>query len=273
MKIRDKVVVVTGGASGIGEALCVRFAAEGARRVVVSDVDADGAVAVAEKIGGLAIAADAGNESDVQRLIAESRKVFGRIDIFCCNAGIAMEGGVDVSDADWERIWHINFMAHVYAARALLPSMLERGKGAILVTASAAWLLTQIGSAPYSVTKHAAVALAEWLAVTYGDRGIEVFCLCPQGVRTNMMDQFEDESAIGAYLSEVAISPEEVAEAVVEAMAEGRFMILPHPEVAEYFQRKAGDYDRWLSGMQRFKASFEGASTEPTGAAKTSAED
>ena len=186
-----KVAVVTGGASGIGRALCRRFAAEGARGVVVADVDAAGAAQVAREIGGLAVRTDVSREADIVRLVERAMAAFGAIDLFCSNAGIAMEGGVETSDADWQRIWGINFMAHVYAARAVLPGMLARGRGYLLQTASAAGLLTQIGSAPYAVTKHAAVSLAEWLAVTYGDRGIRVSCLCPQGVRTNMLAEAE----------------------------------------------------------------------------------
>ncbi len=256
MRVKNKTVVVTGGGSGIGRALCQAFAAEGARGVVVSDIDGDRAAQVAADIGGLAVAADVAVEADVQRLVAEARAAYGAIDLFCCNAGIATEGSFEVPDDQWHRIMQVNFMAHVYAARAVLPEMLERGDGGFLVTSSAAGLLTQIGSAPYAVTKHAAVAFAEWLSVTHGDQGLEVFCLCPQGVRTAMMAQFEDESAIGDYLAKVAVEPEDVAAAVIEAMAEGHFLVLPHPEVADFFQRKANDYDRWLGGMRRFQQSL-----------------
>ena len=256
MQLKDKIVVVTGGGGGIGRALCRRFAAEGAGGVVVSDIDRQAAERVAEEIGGLAVTADVGVEDQVRELIDRARASYGPVDLFCCNAGILIEGGPEVADDRWRQILQVNVMAHVWAARALLPEMLARGSGAFLITASAAGLLTQIGSAPYSVTKHAAVAFAEWLSVTYGDRGIQVFCLCPQGVRTDMMRQFENESAIGDYLSQIAVEPEEVAEAVVRAIAEERFLILPHPEVAEFFQRKAGDYDRWLGGMRRFQKSL-----------------
>ena len=255
VELNGKTVVVTGGGRGIGRALSRRFAADGAR-VVVSDVDPAAAREVAEELDTLAVVADVGVEAEVRRLVDATRETYGAIDLFCCNAGIALEGGAEVPDDEWHRILQINLMSHVYAARLLVPEMLERGHGAFLITASAAGLLTQIGSAPYAVTKHGAVAFAEWLSVTYGDRGIDVHCLCPQGVRTDMMRQFEDESAIGDYLSEVAISPEEVAEAVVEAMAAGRFLVLPHPDVAKFFQRKADDYDRWLEGMRRFRQSL-----------------
>lgn len=250
--MNDRVVVVTGGASGIGRALCQRFAADGAR-VVVSDVDGAGAKAVAETIGGLAVAGDMGVEADVEALIATAVAALGPIDVFVCNAGIAVEGGAEVPDDDWHRIMQVNLMAHVYAARHVVPSMLERGGGTFVVTASAAGLLTQIGSAPYAVTKHAAVAFAEWLAVTHGDQGLRVHCLCPQGVNTGMMAQFEADSAIGAYLKQVAIEPEQVADDVVTAMSEGRFLVLPHADVADFFLRKAQDYDRWISGMRRFQ--------------------
>jgi NAD(P)-dependent dehydrogenase (short-subunit alcohol dehydrogenase family) len=250
MELKGKVVVVTGGANGIGCAMCRRFAAEGARDVVVADLDPEGARRVAEEIGGLAIQADMSRESDVARLVEQAVGAYGRIDLFCSNAGIGLDGGIEVPDEGWHNILGVNFMAHVYAARAVLPGMLARGEGYLLQTASAAGLLTQIGSAPYSVTKHAAVAFAEWLAITYGDAGIKVSCLCPQGVRTSMLENAEG----GAFLQEGALEPEEVAEVVVEGLAEERFLILPHPEVAEYFRRKANDYDRWLRGMRRLQA-------------------
>jgi len=249
MQIRDRVVVVTGGASGIGRALCRRFYAEGARAVVVADIDGDGAASVAREISGLSIPVDVSRESDIARLAEQTIDAYGQIDLFCSNAGIGVDGGEEASDEDWQRIWEINLMAHVYAARAVLPAMLARGEGYLLQTASAAGLLTQIGSAPYSVTKHAAVAFAEWLSITYGDRGIKVSCLCPQGVRTRMLE----EARGGGFLRDGALDPEEVAGVVVRAIEEERFLILPHPEVAEYFQRKAGDYDRWIRGMRRLQ--------------------
>jgi NAD(P)-dependent dehydrogenase (short-subunit alcohol dehydrogenase family) len=251
MQLRDSVVVVTGGAGGIGRALCRRFAKEGARGVVVADVDAAGARAVADEIGGHAVPADVGVEADVVRLVEAATAASGPIDLFCSNAGIAVEGGVEVPDADWRRIWDVNVQAHVYAARAVLPGMVARGRGYLLQTASAAGLLTQLGSAPYAVTKHAAVALAEWLAITYAGAGIKVSCLCPQGVRTEMLRQAT--GGIAEMLEATALEPEAVADAVVAGLAEERFLILPHAEVAEYFRRKAGDYDRWLRGMGRLQ--------------------
>ena len=258
MEVKDKVAIVTGGGNGIGRALCKRLAAGGARGVVVADKDERAAMQVAEEIGGLAVAVDVSVEADSIRLVEQAIARFGVIDLFCSNAGIGLNGGPEVSNADWERIWQINVMAHVYAARAVLPGMLKRGEGYLLNTASAAGLLTQIGSAPYAVTKHAAVAFAEWLAVTYGDAGIRVSCLCPQGVRTNMLKEAE-ESGTG-FLTEGALDPEEVAEIVIAGLRLERFLILPHPEVAEYVRRKAGDYDRWLRGMRRLQNKVQGLS-------------
>jgi NAD(P)-dependent dehydrogenase (short-subunit alcohol dehydrogenase family) len=251
MQVRDKVVVVTGGGSGIGRALCRRFAAEGARAVAVLDREPT-AHAVADAIGGVAFLADVGNEADIARVVHAVTEKFHTIDLFCSNAGVGGgAGGIDIADADWQRTWQVNVMAHVYAARAVLPAMLERGEGYLLQTASAAGLLTQIGSAPYAVTKHAAVAFAEWLAVTYGDRGIKVSCLCPQGVKTPMLEHAS--ARIRGLLDDSAIEPETVADAVIDGLAAERFLILPHAEVAEYVRRKAGDYDRWLRGMRKLQ--------------------
>ena len=254
MELDGKIVVVTGGANGIGRALCERFAAGGAR-VLIADVDAAGAAEVARVAGGVAVEANVAREGDVKRLVDEAAAKFGRIDLFCSNAGIGVDGGPEAADEAWQRIWDVNVMAHVYAARAVLPQMLERKEGYLLQTVSAAGLLAQIGSAPYSVTKHAALAFAEWLAITYGDQGIRVSALCPQGVRTNML--LKAEFGGGAFLLEGALEPAQVAEAVVQGLAEERFLILPHPEVAEYFKRKATDYERWLRGMRRLQASVQ----------------
>jgi NAD(P)-dependent dehydrogenase (short-subunit alcohol dehydrogenase family) len=250
--LKDKVVVVTGGADGIGRALCRRFAAEGAAAVVIADINAAGAEAVAAEIGGWAVTADVARESDIVHLVKAVIERHGAIDLFCSNAGIIIEGGVETKDEEWDAIWSVNVRAHVYAARAVLPGMLARGGGYLLQTVSAAGLLSQIGSAPYSVTKHAALGLAEWLAITYGDQGIRVSVLCPQGVRTNML--MRPRPGGESFLMAGAITPEQVAEAAVQGIADERFLILPHPEVAEYFQRKASDYDRWLRGMRRLQA-------------------
>src|SRR5437764_1684038 len=187
MQIQDRVVVVTGGANGIGQALCRAFAAEGARAVVVADIDEQGALRVAAEIKGTAVITNVGKESDVQRLVQQATQQFGQIDIFCSNAGVGVQGGPEASDTDWQRSWDVNMMAHIYAARAVLPQMLARKEGYLVQTVSAAGLLTSLGSAPYAVTKHAALGFAEWLAITYGDQGIRVSALCPQGVLTNML--------------------------------------------------------------------------------------
>jgi len=252
MRITDKIIVVTGGANGIGRALCRRFAAEGARTVVVADVDGAAATEVAREIGGLAIETDVARESDVARLVMHTASDVGPIDVFCSNAGIAITGGDETADADWQRCWDVNVMAHVYAARHVLPGMLARGDGYLLQTVSAAGLLTHIQSATYSVTKHASLAFAEWLAIAYGDRGIKVSALCPQGVRTDMLRRAALEGR--GFLVDGALEPEQVAAEVVKGLADERFLILPHPEVGEYFRRKATDYDRWLKGMRRLKA-------------------
>ena len=258
MNLAGASVVVTGGASGIGRALCRRFAAEGARGVVVADVDGEGAVAVAEEIGGLAVTTDVTVEADVVHLVERATSAFDGIDLFCANAGIGVTGDVFLADEVWQRTWEVNVLAHVYAARALLPAWLgDDGPGGYLLhTASAAGLLAQIGGAPYSVTKHAVVALAEWLAITYGDKGLKVSCLCPQGVRTPMLAAVGPDG--GALLGPDAIEPEAVADAVVAGLADERFLILPHPEVADYYRRRAEDPDRWLAGMRRLQARVTG---------------
>jgi NAD(P)-dependent dehydrogenase (short-subunit alcohol dehydrogenase family) len=253
MELRGKVAVVTGGANGIGAALVRRFAAEEAAAVVVADVDEMRARAVADEIGGLAFRADVGVEADVVRIAGEAERRLGRIDLWCSNAGILFIGGVETPNAEWQRIWDVNVMAHVYAARAVLPGMLQRGGGYLLHTASAAGLLSQIGSATYSVTKHAVVALAEWLSITHGAQGIKVSVLCPQAVRTNMLGGVDDGGVAGV---DGVLEPEQVAQAVVEGVAAERFLILPHPQVAEYVRRKATDYDRWLAGMRRLQERF-----------------
>jgi NAD(P)-dependent dehydrogenase (short-subunit alcohol dehydrogenase family) len=254
MEIRDKVVVVTGGGSGIGRALARRFAADGARSVTVADIA--GAAAVADEIDGMAVEVDVSVEADVIEAIERTESTYGPIDLFCSNAGIGTLGGVEVGDDDWQRIWDINVMGHVYAARCLVPRMIERGHGYLLNTSSAAGLLTQLGSAPYSVTKHAAVALAEWLAVTHGHQGIKVSVLCPQGVRTAMTAPLGDDGGVVAV--DGMIEPEDVADAVVDGLAAEEFLILPHPEVLDYFRRKGSDYDRWIGGMQRLQNRFMG---------------
>lgn len=256
MKVTGKVVVVTGGGHGIGKALCTRFAREGARAVVVADVDADAARAVAADIGGMSVVCNVAAEADVRALVETATTAYGQVDLMCSNAGIFTPGGLDASDAEWDRIFDINFKAHLYAARAVLPQMAARGEGYLLQTVSAAGLLTQVGSALYAVTKHAALALAEWIAMEYGAAGIKVSCLCPQGVRTRML--LGDEGEKESFLKEGSVSVEQVADAVIAGLDSEKFLILPHPEVAGYFQRKATDYDRWLGGMRRLKAKVDG---------------
>jgi len=252
MQLADKHVVVTGGGNGIGRALCRRFAADGARAIVVADLDGDGAKAVADEISGTAVRVDVSVEGEVSSLVETAIEANGPIDLFCANAGIITSGGLDDSNEVWDRIIGVNLLAHVYAARALIPGYVARGEGYLLHTASAAGLLTGIGQLPYSVTKHGVVALAEWLSITYGDAGVKVSCLCPQGVRTNMLLSGGDDES--NFLLPGSKSPEEVADVVVQGLADERFLILPHPEVAEYFRRKADDYDRWLKGMRRMQA-------------------
>ena len=259
MELRDTVVVVTGGASGIGAALSRRFAAEGARAVVVADLDADGAQRVAGEIGGTAVSTNVANEADVQALVERTVEAHGPIDLFCSNAGIGGGGGIEVPDEQWLRTWQVNTMAHLYAARAVLPGMIARGEGYLLNTVSAAGLLTNLGNAQYTVSKHAALGLAEWLSITYGDRGIKVSVLCPQGVRTPMLLGGADigDDAAAMLLAE-AIEPEQVADTVVEGLRAESFLILPHPEVQDYLERKTADYDRWLAGMRRLQARVMG---------------
>jgi NAD(P)-dependent dehydrogenase (short-subunit alcohol dehydrogenase family) len=249
MLVRDKVVVVTGAARGIGEALVRRFFRESARAVVVADLDGEGAEKLAADTGGFGMRVDVGRESDIRNLVDETIKRYGQIDLFCSNAGIFIPGGIDAPDADWLKMRDIHLLAHVYAARAVLPGMLARGEGYLLQTVSAAGLLTSLESVVYAVTKHAALGLAEWLSMTYGDAGIKVSALCPQGVRTDMLMQDPNN-----FLVEGSVSVEQVADAVIEGLRDEKFLILPHPEVAEYFKRKANDHDRWLRGMRRLRA-------------------
>lgn len=251
MQVRDKVVVVTGAGSGIGRALCRRFAAEGARTVVVSDLNESLARQTAAEFGGTAFKTDVAKESEIKELVERVTASIGPIDLFCSNAGIMVPGGPETSDADWQRIWTINVMSHIYAARAVLPGMIERKSGYLLQTASAAGLLTQLGSAPYSVTKHAAVGFAEWLSITYAPQGIKVSCVCPQGVRTDMLDA--TNIGISEYIREWAIDPEDVAESVIAGLEKEQFLILPHPQVSEFFLHKAQDYERWLRGMKKLQ--------------------
>jgi NAD(P)-dependent dehydrogenase (short-subunit alcohol dehydrogenase family) len=249
-------VVVTGGGGGIGRAMARRLAADGAR-VVVHDLDAAAAEAVAAEIGGLAVAGDAGTEKGVAELVQAAAGFLGEIDIYCSNAGTGGGTGTDTPDDVWQRVWEVNTMAHVRAARALLPGWLARGSGTFVVTASAAGLLTMLGSAPYSVTKHAAVSFAEWLAATYQHRGLTVHCVCPQGVRTQMLANSGQAGEV--VLAGAAIEPEQVADALAARLADGGFLVLPHPEVHDYYVGRATDTDRWLRGMNRLQQRVEAA--------------
>lgn len=261
--IRDRVVVVTGGASGIGRAMAHRFATDGARAVVIADLDDTGVDTVAAEVNergaaSLGVVLDVTDEAAMVAAIDRIEAEVGTIDLWCGNAGIGANGGVELANEVWDANWNVNVMANVMAARHLVPRWIERGGGHLLLTASAAGLLTNLGTAPYAVTKHATVALAEWIAITYGERGVGVSCLCPQGVRTPMTEA-DGELAIEVVKAMGMIEPEEVADAVAVGLASGSFLILPHPEVATYEQRRAGDRDRWLTGMQKLQATLPGS--------------
>lgn len=262
MELNNRVCVVTGAASGIGRAGAKRFAAEGAK-VVAADRDIAGVEATVAEItaaGGkaIAVACDVSKEADIVALIAAGEAAFGPTDLFWSNAGIGIGGGVETTDGEWQTIWDINLMSHVWAARHLVPAMIERGGGYLVSTASAAGLLSNIGTASYTVTKHAAVALAEWLAITHGDQGIKVSCLCPQGVNTNMLNgpslDGDPKATASVKAAGNVLEPEEVAGVVVDAIRAEQFLILPHPEVLTFWQRKTADVDRWLAGMRRLQA-------------------
>ncbi len=256
MQIAGKVIVVTGGANGIGRGLCERFVKDGAAAVVVADRDFDAARAAADQIGSTATAVgcDVSNEDQVRELVTLTLAEHGPIDLFCSNAGVTVKGTETTPNADWQRLWDVNVMAHVYAARAVLPMMLERGEGYLLQTSSAAGILTEIGSAAYSVTKHAAVSFAEWLSVKYRRRGIRVSCLCPAGVQTQFL---HEDDTIHQFLATSALTPEDVAECVVQGLAEERFLLLPHHQVEEFFAFKGEDYDRWLHNFSRIAQKLE----------------
>jgi len=279
MEIAGRVAIVTGGASGAGRALCLGLAARGAAGVVVCDIDADGAekvVAELESSGHRAIAvpADVSAEKDIKALVTKSEATFGPVSLFFSNAGIIVAGGPEAADEAWSRIWAINVQSHIYVARAVLPGMLSRGEGYLVITASAAGLLTQLGSAPYAVTKHAAVAFAEWLSITYGDQGIRVSCLCPQAFTSNLLDTSRRTAGVASGLPEAEIgaagqgsaqaavdgvlTSEQVADAALDAIGTEQFLVLPHPDVATYERRRADDRERWLRGMRRMQARLSG---------------
>jgi NAD(P)-dependent dehydrogenase (short-subunit alcohol dehydrogenase family) len=254
MQVTDKVCVVTGAAAGIGRALAERFVAEGAAAVVASDI-ASGLEASASEIGAHAIRADVSSEESIKALIDETEDRFGPIDLFVANAGIGgHSGGVEVPDEEWQLIWEINVMHHIWAARHLVPRWQERGGGYLLTTASAAGLLSNLGTAPYTVTKHAAVALAEWLSITHADENIRVSVLCPQGVRTAMTEG--DDPAVTNVVAQGLIETADVADAVIAGLAEEKFHILPHPQVAEYVKHKGADIESWLGAMRKLQRRF-----------------
>lgn len=252
MELKNKIIVVTGAASGIGRAMCVRYAEEGAKHIACVDRDMAGAEETAKMMGGKAYQVDVSEKDQITAMIDAVEADIGPIDLFCSNAGISIAGGVEVVDEDWQRIWEINVMSHVWAARHLVPLMSARGGGYLLNTSSAAGLLNQIGSAPYGVTKHAAVGLAEWLALTYGDQGIKVSVLCPQAVRTEMTRGHEDHVAAIDGMME----PAPVAEACVNTIRNETFLVLPHKEVETYMRNKTDNYDRWIGGMRKLNRRF-----------------
>ena len=251
MELGDKVIVITGAGSGIGAAMASRFAREAPAGMVIADLDLGAATDVAHKVGGVPFEIDVADSEANRRLVETTEDTFGPIDLFCANAGYGVSGSEQNDPSSWNQMWGVHLMAHVHAARSLVPGWLERGEGYFLSTASAAGLLTNLGAAEYSVTKHAAVAFAEWLAVTYGDRGIRVSCLCPQFVDTPLVASMDDLA--GLITTAPVLDANEVAELVVKGLEEEKFLILPHPEVADFFQRKASDYDRWIGGMQKLR--------------------
>lgn len=256
MELKDKIIVVTGGASGIGRAMAIRFKAEGAKQVVAVDINIDGAEATAELIGGVAMSADVSKEEDIQRVIEATEETIGPIDLFCSNAGVGMAESINSANKEWQMSWDINVMSHVYASRHLLPRMISRGGGYFLNTSSAAGLLNQIGGAAYGVTKHAAVGFGEWLAIHHQHQGIKVSMLCPQAVRTPMTDN--DNDATAAAASNGMIEPEELCDTVVEGLRSETFMILPHPVVLDYMRNKTNNYDRWIGGMNKLMKKIVG---------------
>jgi NAD(P)-dependent dehydrogenase (short-subunit alcohol dehydrogenase family) len=257
MQITDKVIVITGGANGIGLALARRFKQAGAKHITVADLDGDKVSAAAKELGCLGVKCDVSREEDIRDVVAQTEKAAGPIDLFCSNAGIAVsdpdfEFAVSAPDAVWERNWRIHVMAHVYAARAVLPGMIARKQGYLLNTVSAAGLLSQIGSGTYSTTKHAAIGFAEHLAITHKDHGVKVSVLCPQAVRTAMLGNSESDAGKSAAVDGV-LTPEQVAECVLQGIEKETFLILPHPQVAQYILKKASEYDRWIGGMAKLR--------------------
>src|SRR2546421_8977600 len=253
MELTGRVIVGTGAARGIGRALAKRFASARPEAVIVADIDKSGAAKLAEEINGRSIHCDVSREADIEHLVNEVESIHGRIDVFCSNAGIAVGGGPEAKDDDWQRIWEVNVMAHVFVARHALPGMLARKEGYLIGTVSAAGLLNHFFAAPYGVTKAAALSLFEWLAIVHGDQGIRISCLCPQGVRTDMLEKERSQLGID-FLTAGAMEPETVADAGVKGIGEGKVLILPHPQGAEYFPRKTDDHDRRLRGVRPLRS-------------------
>ena len=257
MNVKDKIIFVTGGANGIGRALCDRFAAEGAKKIVVADLDFQNAQKVAESIGGLAYELDVSDETDVKKVVGQVLSEFGQIDLVCSNAGIGgAEGCLDVANDIWQNIYEVNVLSHLYLARAIFPSMIENGAGYFLMTVSAAGLLTHFEAAPYAVSKHAALALGEYLSIAYHEEGIRVSCLCPQGVKTDLIASAEGEPE--NFLMAEAITAEECADVVVKGLESEKFLILPHAGVAQYIVNKAENYDRWLHSLRKIRKAVLG---------------
>ncbi|MGM0428382.1 MAG: SDR family oxidoreductase [Thermodesulfobacteriota bacterium] len=248
MRVKDKVAIVTGGSNGIGAALCRRLAQEKPKGIVVADIDVQSAQVLAGNIGGMAVQCDVAKEEEIFKLVRQTEDWFGPVDLFFSNAGIMIQGLLEVSNADWQHIWEINVMSHIYGARAVIPGMLKRGSGGFVITASAAGLLNQIDSAPYTATKHAAVGIADNLAINYGDRGIQISVICPMAVRSYMTRNGGGIAALDGMLE-----AEQVAEDVLVALNQKRYMIMPHTKVKDYLQAKAADYERWIKGMQRLR--------------------
>lgn len=267
MELRDRIVVITGGGSGIGEALARAAVREGARHVVVADLNGDQAERVAGDIGGTGVALDVRDEAAIVSMVGRVEAEHGPIDLFVSNAGFVTSAGVEESNEILQAMWEVHVMAHVYAARAVLPSMIARGEGYLLNTASAAGLLTQIGSVGYSITKHAAVALAEWLSITHHHQGVRVSVLCPQAVATNIVanspTRTEEDESLGVASADGVLQADDVAQICLDAIRDERFWVLPHPEVEQYVKRKADDIERWLAGMRRFQSRLYGDSPLP----------
>lgn len=269
MELGDRVVLVTGGANGIGRATCCRIAQERPRGIVIADRDLTTAQEVAAEVGGLAVACDVSSEADVQAVVERTRQEYGQLDVVISNAGVTAKGGFETPDADWDRLWRVNVLAHVYLARAAVPAMVQQGGGAFVVTSSAAGLLTEIGSAAYSVTKHGAVAFAEWLSVHYRNQGLKVACLCPAGVATNFLDM---DDPIHQFLHLSSVTAEHVAECVIETLRNETFLALPHPEVGEFFKFKTENYDRWLHNFAHVNSRLQRRNERATAKAKTASE-